>query len=102
MYETLLKDNNIDQSSLLIKTHYAEKTKYREYFPKACIIDTPVPAQLLDVMGYVADKAITISSSAIFAFAKPHTQVIFKGTEFDERLLKFYGVIRFEDIVKKI
>ena len=100
IYKSLLQDNEIKQSELLIKTHYAEKTDYRKAFPEATIINTPVPAQLLDVMGYVADKAITISSTAIFAFVKPQTQIIFKGTGFDERLKRVLGVIRLEDIVK--
>lgn len=100
MYKALLKENNIEQSSLLIKTHYAEKTKYREFFPQAGVIDTPVPAQLLDVMGYRAQKVVTISSSAVFAFVKPQTQIIFKGTEFDDRLKNFYGVIKLEDFLR--
>ncbi len=101
MYKNLLQDNGIEQSGLLIKSHYAEKTNYRQAFPEATVIDTPVPAQLLDMIGYEADTALTISSSAIFAFVKPNTKIVFKGTEFDERLLRFYGVIKLEDFVKK-
>ncbi|MBR4520628.1 MAG: hypothetical protein IKO63_04370 [Paludibacteraceae bacterium] len=101
IYQSLLQENGITQSELLIKSHYAEKTNYRQAFPEATVIDTPVPAQLLDMIGYEADTALTISSSAIFAFVKPNTKIVFKGTEFDERLSRFYGVIKLEDFVKK-
>lgn len=97
LYKSLISENEISQSELLIKTHYAETIDYRKVFPDACVIDTPVPAQLLDVLGYEADLAMTICSSAIFSFAKPKTKIIFKGTEFDERLKDFYGVIKLED-----
>ena len=101
MYKNLLQDNGIEQSGLLIKSHYAEQTNYRQAFPEATVIDTPVPAQLLDMIGYEADTALTISSSAIFVFVKPNTKIVFKGTEFDERLSSFYGVIKFEDFGKQ-
>lgn len=101
MYKSLLLENGICQSKLLVKTHYAERINYRAIFPEAHVIDTPVPAQLLDVLGCEVDMAMTICSSAIFAFVKPKTKIIFKGTEFDERLKNFYGVIRLEDFVNK-
>ena len=97
MYKSMLSENGVRESELLIKTHYAETIDYRQVFPDACVIDTPVPAQLLDVLGYEADMAMTICSSAIFSFAKKKTKIIFKGTEFDEHLKNFYGVIRLED-----
>lgn len=101
MYKSLLKDNGINQSELLIKTHYAEKVNYRVIFPQAMVVDKPIPAQLFDVLGYEADTALTISSSAIFAFVKPNTKIIFKGTEFDDRLKKHFGIIRLDDILKQ-
>ena len=65
------------------------------------VVDTPIPAQLFDVLGYEADMALTISSSAIFAFVKPNTKIIFKGTEFDDRLRNHFGVIRLEELLKQ-
>ena len=116
MYQSILRENGINQGvlenldvlflniynyiiSLKIKTHYAEVTNYQSYFPDAMVINTPVPAQLFDVMGYEANTAITICSSAIFAFVKPHTTIIYKGTEFDERLKNHYGVLRLTDFI---
>lgn len=100
IYKSLLQENGISESNLLIKMHYAERTDYHSAFPQAVVVDSPAPAQLFDVLGYEADTAITICSSAIFAFVKANSKIIFKGTEFDERLKKHYGVIRFEDIIK--
>lgn len=43
---------------------------------------------------------MTISSSAILPFVKEGVEVVFWGTEIDERIKKVYGVIRYSDIIK--
>lgn len=90
----------VDEKSLLIKTHYAENTNYRKFFPQAKIIDTPVPFQLFELLNYSPSHLFTISSSAVFPFMKADTKITFLGTEIDERIKNAYGIIRYEDLKK--
>ncbi len=90
----------IAEEELLIKTHYAEGTDYKKYFPKAKVVSAPVPFQLFDLMGFCPKRLMTISSSAILPFVKEGVEVVFWGTEIDERIKKVYGVIRYSDIIK--
>ncbi|WP_418551772.1 glycosyltransferase family 52 [Prevotella sp.] len=99
IYKELVK--GIDESQILIKTHYAESTKYEEYFPKAKIISAPIPFQLFELMDFHPTTILTISSSAIIPFIKQGVKVTFLGTEIDDRIKKAYGVIRYSDIVNK-
>lgn len=91
----------IDESTLFIKTHYAENTNYQKYFPKAKIVNAPIPFQLFELLNYTPTQVYTISSSAILPFIKDNTQIMFLGTEIDDRIKNAYGIIRYEDILKK-
>lgn len=97
IYRSLVKD--VDESKLLIKTHYAEDTDYKKYFPKAQVISMPVPMQLFGLVGYQPQHVYTISSSAITPFVKKGVDVKFLGTEIDERLVSAYGIVRLEDVL---
>lgn len=99
IYKKMLLDNNIEESDLLIKTHYAEKTRYKNYFPKAQIIDKPVPFQLFDLLGYLPQNILTISSSAITTFIRPNTNIVFLGTEIDKRIVELYGIVKLDDLI---
>ncbi len=100
IYKKLVKD--VDESKLLIKTHYAEKTKYDKFFPKAKIVSAPIPFQLFDLIGFYPSTLLTISSSAILPFIREGVKVTFLGTEIDERIKKVYGVIRLSDFSNKV
>lgn len=100
IYKKMLLDNNIEESDLLIKTHYAEKTRYKKYFPKAQIIDKPVPFQLFDLLGYLPQNILTISSSAITTFIRPNTNIVFLGTEIDKRIAELYGIVTLDDLIR--
>lgn len=91
----------IEEKTLLIKTHYAENTDYQKYFPKAKIVNAPIPFQLFELLNYTPTHIYTISSSAILPFIKDNTQITFLGTEIDDRIKNAYGIIRYEDILKK-
>lgn len=93
--------SNINEEQVLIKTHYAENTDYKRFFPKAKIINAPIPFQLFELLNYKPSHIFTISSSAIIPFIKENTQVTFLGTEIDERIKNAYGIIRYEDILKR-
>lgn len=94
-YRHLLEGN--DESAVLIKTHYAEKTDYQSEFPKAYIISQPVPFQLFKLLGYAPKKVLTICSSAITSFLGENTEIVFMGSEVDQRIVEQYGVIRLND-----
>lgn len=98
IYKGLTKD--IDESTILIKTHYAENINYEKYFPKAKVVSAPVPFQLFDLMGFSPKKILTVSSSAILPFIKPGVDVTFLGTEIDDRIKNVYGIIRYSDLIK--
>lgn len=99
LYRNLLR--GVDESEVLIKTHYAETTDYKRYFPKASVISLPIPMQLFDLLGYSPKKILTISSSAITPFIKDGVEIIFLGTECDKRISDVYGIIRLEHILNK-
>ena len=99
IYEKMVE--GIDMSQVLIKTHYAERTDYKKYFPEATVISMPIPMQLFDLLGYSPTKILTISSSAISPFVKPGVDITFLGTECDKRIEKIYGSVKLEDIIKK-
>lgn len=101
IYKNMIVANGVDESSLLIKTHYAEDIDYHKIFPKALIIDMPVPFQLFELLGYSPKNVLTICSSAVFRFATSHTNIVFLGTEFNQRLLDAYGIVRLEDFINK-
>lgn len=98
IYKKMLK--GIDLKKILIKTHYAESTNYKEYFPEATILSTPIPMQLFDVIDYTPKKILTISSSAIQPFIKEGVDIVFLGTECDKRIKDVYGIVRLENILK--
>ena len=99
IYKNLTKD--VDESNLLIKTHYAEKTDYGKFFPKARVVSAPVPFQLFDLLGFRPSTLLTVSSSAVIPFIRDGVKVTFLGTEIDERIKKVYGVIRYSDFLKQ-
>lgn len=92
IYSQLLK--GIPLNKLLIKTHYAEKTNYRKYFRESLIIDQPIPFQFFELLDYRPSKVITISSSAALKYKSQSCDIIFTGTEIDDRIVKMYGVVR--------
>lgn len=91
--------HDIAEEEILIKTHYAETTDYQSAFSKSKIMSLPVPMQLFDLLGYRPQKIMTISSSAIQPFIREGVEIVFLGTECDERIKKVYGVVRLENIV---
>lgn len=64
IYRKLL--SGYDESKVLIKVHPREKTDYSNYFPKAQILWTPCPMELLTLLGLSVKRAISVNSTAIF------------------------------------
>jgi len=92
IYSNLLKGSS--SNSLLIKTHYAEKTNYRKYFTNSLIVDQPIPFQFFELFNYHPSKVITISSSAALKYKNENCEIIFTGTEIDKRIVEMYGIVR--------
>ncbi|HEY5463246.1 MAG TPA: glycosyltransferase family 52 [Hanamia sp.] len=92
IYFNLLKGSSYN--SLLIKTHYAEKTNYRKYFKDSLVIDQPIPFQFFELFNYHPSKVITISSSAALKYKNENCEIIFTGTEIDKRIVEMYGIVR--------
>lgn len=65
VYRKLL--SGYDESKVLIKVHPREKTDYSHYFPKAQILRTPCPMELLTLTGLQIKRAVSVNSTAIFS-----------------------------------
>ena len=55
------------EENVVLKCHPREKTNYKKYFPNITLIDSPCPFQLLELLGWHFEEAITLFSSAIFS-----------------------------------
>lgn len=99
IYKQMLQ--GLDESKVLIKTHYAESTDYSAAFPKSKVVTMPVPMQLFSILGYEPKKVMTISSGAVGPFIKEGVDVTFLGTECDPRIAERYGVITLETYMNK-
>ena len=74
VYRKLL--SGYDESKVLIKVHPREKTDYSCYFPKARILKTPCPMELLTLMGLPVKRAISVNSTAIFNLGSSVEKII--------------------------
>lgn len=68
-YVDLLKKifSHYDHSLLLIKTHPRDYFNYRKFFPDIEVFDKPVNVELLSLFNFSFQKAVTISSAAVFS-----------------------------------
>ena len=74
VYRKLL--SGYDEWKVLIKVHPREKTDYSYYFPKAQILQTPCPMELLMLLGLSVKKAISVNSTAIFNLGNSVEKII--------------------------
>lgn len=66
----------IDEQTVLIKPHPREQTDYGKYFPRARVLTTLCPMELLEILGMRVRRAITINSTAIYNMDKSVEKVI--------------------------
>ncbi|MBC5591845.1 MAG: glycosyltransferase family 52 protein [Bacteroides uniformis] len=57
------------EKNILLKTHPREKTNYKQLFPDLEVISEPIPFQLLDLLEFHFEVAVTINSTAIFSLS---------------------------------
>lgn len=100
IYRNITK--NIDLSELVIKVHPREKTEYKKLFPKALILDTPFPSQILKLVNISFSKIITLYSTAASDFLDEKNTLIFYGTQYDKRFVEKSGIIFYDTVSNKI
>lgn len=79
-----------NQEDILIKTHPRDTIDYQAVFKEYHVLQSPVPMELLDLLGLKFDKAVTISSTAIFSLPQ-ETKKLVLGHECSPTLLKQLG-----------
>lgn len=75
---------------VLIKTHPRDSIVYKKIFNEYSVLDAPIPLELLSILGLNFEKAITISSTAVFCLPET-TKKIFLGHECHPDILRVYG-----------
>ena len=78
------------ESKILIKVLPRDEFDYSQIFPKAKILRSVAPMQLLNFVGRPFRRAITICSTAVFHLP-PETEVIWLGTKVNEKIKHRYG-----------
>lgn len=81
-----------DEREIVIKTHPRDLLNYSEIFPKALVFDKPIPMQLFNFLGVRFERAITVFSTAVFAFPY-EIEIDWIGTKIHKNLLAEFGDI---------
>lgn len=76
--------------NILVKLHPRDNFDYKKAYPGVEVLRTKAPQQLLSLMGLKFKVAITCCSSAVSSMDKD-CDVIWLGSEVDERIVKAYG-----------
>lgn len=82
----------IGYNNVVIKPHPRDKFDYTKHFPKATIMSTTAPIQLLNLNGFSPSIAMTAFSTALSAMPMT-TRKIFLGTRCNSKLLELFGDI---------
>ena len=96
LYKEMIE--NYGEKNIVIKTHPREKTDYRSFFPEAVVADKIIPFQLFKLMGIKFDVVVTVCSTAAQSLKDKETVIDFKGSEIDERIVKAYGIVKFDSV----
>lgn len=76
LYRKML--NGYSPEDIIIKTHPREKTNYKILFPKAYVVNSSIPFQLLNLLLSLNIKtAITYSSTAIYCLSDKIDKIVF-------------------------
>lgn len=81
------------ENEILIKPHPREITDYKKYFPDIDILEKNIPMEMISFLIDDLEEVITLFSTAVFEF-KNISKISFLGTEFDEKLSKYFGKIK--------
>ena len=91
LYKDLIKD-----SVVAIKPHPREKTDYKRFFPKAVILPSALPFELLSLNGIIFKEVKTLFSTA--ALSVPgNPKISFAGTNVHPSLVKRWGNVSYKD-----
>lgn len=82
-----------DENEILIKPHPRETTDYKKYFTNIDILEKNIPMEMISFLIDNLEEVITLFSTAVFEF-KNISKINFLGTEFDEKLSKYFGKIK--------
>ena len=77
-----------DERDVIIKPHPNDKVPYQKYFPKAYIMPSYIPMQLMQLIGMKLDVAITINSTAVSMFPQ-ETKIVWLGGKCHPKLAKY-------------
>lgn len=91
IYRKILSKYN--ENEILIKPHPREVTDYKKYFKNIEILRREIPMEMISFLVENLEEVITLFSTSAFEF-KDVCKVKFLGTEYDERLVKNYGIIK--------
>ena len=80
-YLRLINDLNINHEHLIIKPHPRELTDYKKCFPKAFILPSHFPIELLFLMGLPFEKLITLWSTV--SYFVPSNVILYKMGNID-------------------
>ena len=78
------------QEDLLIKPHPRDLFSYETAYPNAVVVRTPLPSQLLYLLGIKFEKAVTLFSTAVFDMGYD-LQIDWYGAECHPDVLKYCG-----------
>jgi hypothetical protein len=79
--------------NVIIKPHPRETTDYTKAIPEALTMRKVVPFQLFSIIGVKFKTAVTVCSTAALSLQNTGTEIDFKGSELDPRIVKAYGII---------
>lgn len=79
--------------NILVKLHPRDNFDYKKQFPNINVLKTKAPQQLLSLMGVKFKIAITVCSSAVSSM-NDDCDIVWLGSEIDERIVKAYGHIK--------
>lgn len=77
--------------NVVLKTHPRECTDYKNLFPDIAVINYPCPFQLLTLLGWTFDEAITVNSTAIFSLPDAVKKTVLVAPEYLNK--NMYGTV---------
>lgn len=89
-YQQIFEPYICKNPNVIIKPHPRDKFDFEKYFPNTLVLKSYVPMQLINYMGIVPRRAITVCSSAISAIPD-YVEKITLGTKVNTKIFNKYG-----------
>lgn len=81
---------NYPPNSVIVKTHPRDTFDYAGHFPNVAVFSKPVNSQLLNFIGVLPQKIITINSTAIEGFLES-IECDYYGSHIHPKLHSYFG-----------